>query len=100
MGKGDLGQVIQQKVIDVINKHEVEETPGYNLFKKEMTDFGIELIEVKIAWVRLSDENKAVFEKRASEPVKPAKAKVEPKKKSEKPMPKKAEPAKKTVKTD
>ena len=63
----DLGEVIKQKVVDVINKHEIEETAGYLKFKAEMEEFGIPETEVKLAWIKLTPENKAEMEKQAKE---------------------------------
>ena len=55
--KEDLGEMIKSRVADVIQKHEIDE-PGYEQFKENMSQFGIKENEIKIAWLKLSDENK------------------------------------------
>ena len=82
----DLGDIIKQKVVDVIKNHEIEETPGYLKFKAEMEEFGIPEAEVKLAWLKLTPENKQELEKQAKEGlVKPKKAASKSKDKQTKP---------------
>lgn len=58
-------KLMKQHVVDVIMKHEIEETQGYLKFKQDMSAFDIPEAEVKLAWIRLTDENKAAIEKDA-----------------------------------
>ena len=58
---------MKQQVVDVIMKHEIEETPGFLKFKDDMSSFDIPEAEVRLAWIRLTDENKKQLEDMAKE---------------------------------